>query len=59
MSALQYLMAAHLFRQFQVASLQGEGDSGAKGTGFFFFKNVIVFQRPEASLTDAANTDPL
>lgn len=25
MSALQYLMTAHLFRQFQVASLLGEG----------------------------------
>jgi len=50
MSALQYLMTAHLFRQFQVAPLEGEGDSGGRGTvfcvGFFVsFFDVIVLKR--------------
>lgn len=37
MSALQYLMTAHLFRQFQVASLLGEGNAVAAGGLCFFF----------------------
>lgn len=37
MSALQYLMTAHLFRQFQVASLLGEGMRWQQKDCVFFF----------------------
>lgn len=69
MSALQYLMMAHLFRLFQVALLEGEGDQWRLGKcvlfsfslSFFspFFFCVIVFEGAEMSLTDAANAEHL
>lgn len=45
MSALQYLMTAHLFRQFQVASLLGEGMRWQQKDCFFLSFYVSLSSR--------------
>lgn len=60
MSALQYLMTAHLFRQFQVASLLGEGMRWQQDCVFSLFLCLIVNKRQKKThQADASNSEPL
>lgn len=59
MSALQYLMTAHLFRQFQVASLLGEGMWWQQEDCVFSlsFLCLIVVRRQKTSQSYASNIE--